>query len=99
MAAVTSVDRSHHGRLLVAGFDSSRSVGLARAPACGPDASVCTYSGHSSAIKCVRWIQGDGAVLSGGGKDGALMVVRTTRGGSITGGMKEGKISTGRQGV
>ncbi|ERL89298.1 hypothetical protein D910_06670 [Dendroctonus ponderosae] len=69
---VNFCDRSHDRKLLVSADDFGK-VKLFSYPVCQPKSLCHTYSGHSSHVTAVSFLQDDSRVVSTGGRDTAVL--------------------------
>ena len=69
---VTTVSRSHEGRVLAVGDDTGH-VALYPQPASRPTCGRHVYSGHSSEVSRVSFLADDTRLVTIGGKDCAIM--------------------------
>ena len=75
---MNSVHRSSDGQHLITGDDFGN-VKLFNAPCVVHHAPAKVYGGHSSHVMNVRWLLGDGGVVSVGGWDEGVFLWKTVR--------------------
>ncbi len=86
---INAVDRSHSGHLLACGDDFGK-VNLYRYPCLDSVKSACVeHHGHSSHVTNVRWMAGDGYLVSCGGNDKSIMHWKHSVSGDDTSGVEK----------